>query len=107
MYESAKIYKARIKAFHDKHISRKSFEPGKKVWLYNSRLKFFPGKLRSRWDGPFVVSQVLARGAVEIHNPRDGSTFKVNGQRLKPYGGGIEDGVVVESINLVDPVYSA
>lgn len=107
MYESAKIYKARIKAFHDEHISRKSFGPCKKVWLYNSRLKFFPEKLRSRWDGPFVVSQVLPRGAVEIHNPRDGSTFKINGQRLKPYGGGIEDGVVVESINLVDPVYSA
>jgi len=26
-YENAKIYKAKTKAFHDKMISRKSFEP--------------------------------------------------------------------------------
>ena len=30
-YESAKIYKERTKAFHDKHIRRKSFEPHHKV----------------------------------------------------------------------------
>ncbi|GMP84743.1 hypothetical protein CsSME_00038154 [Camellia sinensis var. sinensis] len=42
-YESSKIYKARIKAFHDKHISRKSFEPHQKVWLFNAKLLFVPG----------------------------------------------------------------
>ncbi|GMP36734.1 hypothetical protein CsSME_00008757 [Camellia sinensis var. sinensis] len=30
-YESSKIYKVRTKAFYDKHISRKSFEPPQKV----------------------------------------------------------------------------
>ncbi|XP_059663428.1 uncharacterized protein LOC132309092 [Cornus florida] len=54
-YESARIYKARTKACHDKHIVRKSFKPGNKVWLFNSKLKLFPGKLRSRWDGPYQV----------------------------------------------------
>mgnify|MGYP001126212315 CR=1 FL=1 len=55
VYENAKVYKVKTKAFHDKKISRKSFEPNQKVWLFNSKLKLFPGKLRSRWDGLFVA----------------------------------------------------
>ncbi|XP_058223188.1 uncharacterized protein LOC131332893 [Rhododendron vialii] len=108
-YESARIYKDRTKAFHDKDIVRKSFEVGQKVWLFNSRLKLFPGKLRSRWDGPYVVIRVFPHGAVEIKDPRVGNVFKINGQLLKPYVEGIGDGVVdcatVESITLMDPIY--
>ncbi|XP_058185723.1 uncharacterized protein LOC131302946 [Rhododendron vialii] len=108
-YDSARIYKDRTKAFHDKHIVRKSFEVGQKVWLFNSRLKFFPGKLRSRWDGPYVVIRVFPHGAVEIKDPRVGNVFKINGQLLKPYvegiGDGVVDGTTVESITLMDPIY--
>ncbi|XP_059638711.1 uncharacterized protein LOC132280983, partial [Cornus florida] len=72
-YENAKIYKAKTKAFHDKHIVKKSFAPGQKVWLFNSRLKLFPGKLRSRWDGPYIVTTVFPHGAIELHDPASGS----------------------------------
>ncbi|KAK9195455.1 hypothetical protein WN943_003576 [Citrus x changshan-huyou] len=41
-YENAKIYKQRMKVFHDKQIMRKSFTPGQKVLLFNSRLHLFP-----------------------------------------------------------------
>ncbi|CAL8988237.1 unnamed protein product [Prunus brigantina] len=58
---------------------------GRRFLLFNSRLKLFPGKLRSRWIGPFVITNVFDHGAVEIQNIKDGSTFKVNGHRLKPY----------------------
>ena len=54
-YENAEIYKEKTKAFHDKNIRRRIFHVNEKVWLYNSRLKLFPGKLHSRWDGPYVV----------------------------------------------------
>ena len=47
-YQNSKIYKAKTKAFHDKHILRKTFHPDQKVWLSNSRLKLFPRKLKSR-----------------------------------------------------------
>ena len=104
-YESSRIYKARTKAYHDKLINRKTFEPNQKVWLYNSRLRLFPGKLRSRWDGPFTVTQVFPHGAVEIKDPKQGNIFKVNGHRLKPYRDEIKDGELVESIDLVEPVY--
>ena len=84
-YERSQIYKERLKLFHDKTIVRKTFEPRQKVLLYSSRLHLFPGKLRSRWTGPFVVKVVYPYGVVEIENLENGKTFKVNGQRLKPF----------------------
>ncbi|KAK9187457.1 hypothetical protein WN944_018852 [Citrus x changshan-huyou] len=39
--KNAKIYKQRMKVFHDKQIMRKSFTPGQKVLLFNSRLHLF------------------------------------------------------------------
>ncbi|XP_057723769.1 uncharacterized protein LOC130939695 [Arachis stenosperma] len=47
-YENAKLYKERTKLLHDKKIAIRVFEPGQRVLLYNSRLKFFPRKLKSR-----------------------------------------------------------
>ena len=76
-YESSRIYKERLKLFHDKTIARKSFEPNQKVLLYSSQLHMFPGKLRSRWTGPFVVKVVYPYGAVEIENLKNGKSFKV------------------------------
>ncbi|KAJ9542483.1 hypothetical protein OSB04_028989 [Centaurea solstitialis] len=89
-YESSKIYKERTKAFHDKLISRKEFVVGQKVLLFHSRLKLFPGKLRSRWVGPFVVIKIYAHGAVDIESPKTGKSFKVNGHRLKPFYEGFQ-----------------
>uniref|UniRef100_A0A2N9HZU3 RNA-directed DNA polymerase n=1 Tax=Fagus sylvatica TaxID=28930 RepID=A0A2N9HZU3_FAGSY len=102
-YESSKIYKAKMKIFHDKRILRKTFEVNQKVYLYDSRLHKHPGKLRSRWDGPYVVKRVFENGAIEVEDPRDGRIFKVNGQRLKP----ALDRFVPEeeTISLEDPVY--
>ena len=101
-YENAKIYKERTKLLHDKSILRKSFSPGQKVLLYNSRLHLFPGKLRSRWQGPYVVRVVFPHGAIEIENPKNGDIFKVNGQRLKPF---LELPIDPEEevIHLIDP----
>jgi hypothetical protein len=62
--------------------------------LFNSRLKLFPGKLKSRWSGPFVVHKVFPHGAIEIKNQDNGDIFKVNGQRLKPYYRGQQPGLI-------------
>ena len=43
-YESSRIYKKKTKATHDKMISRKSFEVGQKVLLFNTRLKLLDRK---------------------------------------------------------------
>ena len=55
-YRNAKICKEKMKAWHDKHIARQEFEAGQRVLLFNFRLKLFPGKLKSRWSGPFTVT---------------------------------------------------
>ena len=83
-YKNAKLYKDRTKLWHDKHSIKKEFHEGEFVLLYNSRLKLFPGKLKSRWSGPFKVVKVYPYGAVEISNDK-GEVFKVNGHHLKPY----------------------
>ena len=78
-YKNVKIYKEKTKAKHDKHIVRKEFELGQRVLLFNSRLKLFPGKLKSRWSGPFTVTQVFPYGGAKIMHLEKGS-FKVNAQ---------------------------
>ena len=60
------------------------FKPGQQVLLFNSRLKLFSRKLKSRWSEPFVITQVFPYGSVEFTHLEEG-IFKVNGQRVKPY----------------------
>ena len=86
-YENARIYKEKTKAWHDKHITRKEFTAGQQLLLFNSRLKLFPGKLKSQWSGPFTVTKVFSHGGAEVSHPEKG-TFTVASQRLKPYYGG-------------------
>ena len=86
-YENSRIYKERRKKWHDAKVKIKSFQEGDQVLLFNSRLRLFPGKLKSRWSGPFVVSHVYPYGAVKVCNTQ-GQKFKVNKQRLKIYHGG-------------------
>ncbi|RVW72116.1 hypothetical protein CK203_057964 [Vitis vinifera] len=62
-YNNSKVAKQRMKRWHDQLISNKEFQKGQRVLLYDSSLHIFPGKLKSRWIGP----------------------FKVNGHRLKPF----------------------
>ncbi|CAJ2656829.1 unnamed protein product [Trifolium pratense] len=88
-YENAVLYKARTKRYHDAQLVPKKFHEGQLVLLFNSRFKLFPGKLKSKWSGPFVVKEVFPHGAVEIFKSgEENQSFKVNGQRLKVYRGG-------------------
>ncbi|XP_076902764.1 uncharacterized protein LOC143557612 [Bidens hawaiensis] len=84
-YDCASTYKDKMKKVHDAKIRKKTFEVGQKVWLYNSRLKFFPGKLKSKWMGPFIITRVGNYGDIESENLKDHNKQVVNGHRLKPY----------------------
>ncbi|XP_024010262.1 uncharacterized protein LOC112085290 [Eutrema salsugineum] len=83
-FESARIYKEKTKILHDQKILKREFKVGDLVLLFNSRLKLFPGKLRSRWSGPFRVLEVRSYGALVLEG-KDGKGFVVNGQRVKHY----------------------
>ncbi|RDX84036.1 hypothetical protein CR513_34974, partial [Mucuna pruriens] len=84
-YENSRIYKEKVKHFHDNRILRKEFTVGQKVLLFNSRLKLIAGKLRSKWDGSFVITHIFPYGAVEVRDTASNRTFKVNSHQLKPY----------------------
>ena len=77
-YDNARIYKDKTKKLHDQKILRKEFKVGEQVLLYNSRLKLFPGKLKSRWSGPYTVVASTPFGAVTLKTD-SGCEFKVNG----------------------------
>nr|GFA82898.1 reverse transcriptase domain-containing protein [Tanacetum cinerariifolium] len=57
------------------------------VLLFNSRLKIFPGKLKTHWSGPFTITRVFPYDTIELSQP-NGPNFKVNGHRVKHYFGG-------------------
>ena len=76
-YSNSKI--AKLKKWHDLLIARKNFKQGNQVLLYDSKLHLFPGKLKSRWTGPFTIHQVYLNGTVDLLNSKDNRVFKVNG----------------------------
>ena len=43
---------------------------GDKVLLFNSRLKLFTSKLKSRWLGPFEINKKFPFGVVKLSNPK-------------------------------------
>ncbi|CAM8965603.1 unnamed protein product [Rhodiola kirilowii] len=100
-YEGQTDYKARAKLYHDKYIARRSFEVGQRVLLYSSRLKLMPGKLRTKWTGPYTITKVHNNGALELESPTDGRRFTINGQRAKHYHG--EDEMPALEFDLAEP----
>ncbi|RVW25311.1 hypothetical protein CK203_117338 [Vitis vinifera] len=100
-YINSKVAKQRMKKWHDQLISNKEFQEGQRVLLYDTRLHIFPGKLKSRWIGPFIIHRVYSNGVVELLNSNGKDNFKVNGYRLKPFMESFKP--EKEEINLLEP----
>ena len=49
----------------------------------------FPGKLKFKWTGPYLVIQLFPYGVVELET-KEGVRFKVNAQHVKIYFGHAE-----------------
>nr|GEX52536.1 reverse transcriptase domain-containing protein [Tanacetum cinerariifolium] len=86
-YENSLIYKEKTKKLHDSKIKNRIFNVGDRVLLFNSRLKIFSEKLKSRWSRPFTITRVFPYGTVELSQP-EGPNFKVNAHHVKHYFGG-------------------
>jgi hypothetical protein len=82
-YHGAKLYKEITKRLHNKQIKIKQFKPGDMILLFKSHAHLFDhGKLRSKWEGPYLVLHTTDHSAVTLQCD-DGDTFKANGERLK------------------------
>ncbi|XP_076954174.1 uncharacterized protein LOC143628470 [Bidens hawaiensis] len=86
-YSRSLNIKEKTKALHDRRLKgEKEFKKG--------------DKLRSKWTGPYLVKEVFPYGVVELENPDNGTSWKVNGHRLKHYLGGPNESIEVEETPL-------
>src|SRR3954464_10913195 len=97
-YKSAKMFKKKVKKWHDRRILKCEFNVGNKVLLFRSCFSFSPGKLLSIWEGLFHIKEVYRSGAIKINNFEGTKPQVVNVQRLKHYLAG--DPVNVD-VNLI------
>ncbi|RDY11605.1 hypothetical protein CR513_03706, partial [Mucuna pruriens] len=82
-YENSRIYKQKVKRFHDQQILRKEFQVSQKVLLFNSRLKLV---------------------AVELKDEHTNNTFQVNGHQIKLFHEGLTPiAGNMETIALMEP----
>jgi hypothetical protein len=102
-YENARLFKEKVKKWHDRRILKREFHVGEKVLLHRSRLRFFAGKLLLKWEGPFVIEEVYRSAAIKIPSLKDNTTQVVNGQRLKHYISGDSYNEDIGIIQVVTP----
>ena len=67
-YQNAKLFKEKVKRWHDKRIRKHEFKVGEYVLLHNSHFIFFACKLLNKWEGPYVIEEVYLSRAIKIHN---------------------------------------
>nr|GEZ00768.1 DNA-directed DNA polymerase [Tanacetum cinerariifolium] len=96
-YENSLIYKEKTNRIHDSKIKNRVFNNGDRVLFFNSRLKIFLGKLKTRWSGPFTITKVFPYGTVKL-SQTNGPNFKVNVHRVKHYFGGDVPQLVVPDL---------
>nr|GFB00993.1 DNA-directed DNA polymerase [Tanacetum cinerariifolium] len=65
------------------NISQRDEMPQNAIQVYEI-FDIFLGKLKTRWSGPFTLTQLFPYGTVELSQP-DGPNFKENGHRVTHY----------------------
>ncbi|RDX79339.1 hypothetical protein CR513_40252, partial [Mucuna pruriens] len=93
-----------LEAYVNLSIYKQKFKIGQKVLLFHSHLKLIVGKLCSRWDRPFVITNVFPYGVVEVRDEANNKTFQVNRHQLKHFYESLTPIVEeVDNISLLEP----
>ena len=74
---------------------------GDLVLLVSSRSPCLPGKLKSKWTGPYLITQVFPHGTFEL-KAKEEVRFEVNRERIKLYFGHKASGNNVIEANHLD-----
>ncbi|XP_015158557.1 uncharacterized protein [Solanum tuberosum] len=69
-YKSLVLYKENVKLWHDAKILIREFQVGESVLFFNSRLKLFPGKVKSWLTCLHTVTHVYGNGTIEIEDAK-------------------------------------
>ena len=84
----------------NKKSEKQKFRVGDLVLVDSSGSPCLPGKLKSKWIVPYLITQVFPRGAVEL-KAKEGVRFKRNRDRIKLYFGHKASGnEVIEAYHL-------
>ncbi|CAM8992735.1 unnamed protein product [Rhodiola kirilowii] len=84
LLDTGDVFKERTKACYDKRMVRRKFRRGARILLYKSRLKLFPGKLRTKWSGPSTVARAYLDDRVNL-GTKGGKSVAVDRLHLKHY----------------------
>ena len=75
-----------MKKENEQKSAKQEFMVGDLVLVDSSGVPCLPGKLKSKWTGPYLITQVFPHGVVELKT-KEGVRCKVNRERLKLYFG--------------------
>ena len=79
---SAISHKEKMKKDNEVKTEKREFMVWDLVLLDSSRLCWLPSKLKFKWIGPYLITQVFPHGAVEL-KAKEGVRFKRNRDRIK------------------------
>jgi hypothetical protein len=80
------VQKARDKAWHDRHIKRKSCKEEDLVLVYENEFLQHLGKFRMHWLGPYEVKTIIEGGSIQLKD-LGGTELRgmINGSQMKLY----------------------
>jgi len=94
------IVQLQRKIWHDNYIKEKQFQEGDWALLYDSRYKYFKGKLRTRSLRPYVVEICHDNGSVQIRTiDEEAIPLLVNGHRFTMYKRPLSKQEFIDNIN--------
>ena len=97
---SAISHKEKMKKETEQKTAKQEFMVGDLVLVDSSGVPCLPGKLKSKWTGPYLITQVVPHGVVEL-KAKEGVWFNRNRDRIKLYFKHKESGnEVIEAYHL-------
>ena len=79
-------HKEKLKKENEQKSAKQEFRVGDLVLVDSSGSPCLPVKLKSKWTGPYLITQLFPHGEVELKT-KEGVQFKVNTERIKLYFG--------------------
>src|SRR5450759_4855007 len=84
--QTLEVQTKRKEDFDAKLPKEHGIQTGGLVLLYDNQHKDFPGKLHTRWMGPYRVTEVLQNGSLQLEDLQGNwLDTRVNGSRVKQY----------------------
>ena len=97
---SAISHKEKMKKENEEKSAKQEFMVGDLVLVDSSGVPCLPVKLKFKWNGPYLITQVFRHGAVEL-KAKEGVWFKMNREQIKLYFGHKASGnEVIEAYHL-------